>query len=221
MVLRILFTFTVLVFFACKDGNSEKTTEESKPEIASIKTDRFTVPKGNMDSIQLSSYKVENYKNEQVDNSIYYAADGGIQMKFTNDYENGQKTRVNWINASDTLVMYVTFTYGEDGRLMRTENYRPDGTYKNGFEHQWNEDGTEEAKGPIIDTLDFKPNAIYYYNEKNDQIRLVEYDENDSLIYNGYWKYLDYDDNGNWLERTVTRDDTLRRIEKRTITYNQ
>ena len=214
----------LIIVVACKKDQKKEITVEEEPRIQDIRLDRYQVKYGNIDSIILTSYILEKYDSlENVSSSVYYTSDDLVMMQFQNSYEDGKKTKADWVNASDSLVQYVEFTYGEDGKLSRSKTFGPDGIFRSGFIHEWRENGTVEAKGDLVDTdtAEFKPNAFYHYNEMEEVVRLKEFDAQDSLIYNGTYKYTERDTLGNWIERTTTSEDTIRRMEKRIIRYKQ
>jgi hypothetical protein len=187
-----------------------------------MKIERFNVANGNADSLTLASYIVKDFDSTGVETkSVYYSAKGDIMMQFENEYENGNKTKVNWINSKDTLVRYVLMTYDKDNRIQKSESFNAKGEFKEGYMHQWKDNGKIEEKGPIEKDGTFKPNSIYTYNDQQEFVSLVEYDENDSLYGTFRWKYIDLNDAKEWTTRHMFFNDTLRRIEKRNIVYQQ
>jgi hypothetical protein len=217
----LILTITIFTVLSCQEKKSKKepTTEKT---IESIKIERYSVQNGNSDSIAFSSYILKDFDENGIETkSVYYTTDNSIMMQFVNRYENGNKTRIDWVNAQDTLVKYVKNTYNEDNRLVKSESFNTNNEFQSGFIHQWKENGRIEEKGPIEEGKEFKPNAIYKYNDQQEFELLTEYDENDSLYATVKWKYLAFDENNEWTERHMVTNDTLNQIEKRIINYRK
>jgi hypothetical protein len=209
------------MILSCQEKKS-KMEVESAEVIESIKIERYSVRNGNPDSISFSSYIVKEFdKNGTETNSIYYSTDNSIMMQFVNQYENGNKSRIDWVNAKNTLVKYVKNSYDVNNRLVKSESFNTSNEFQSGFIHRWKENGQIEEKGPIIQGKEFKPNAIYTYNDQQEFELLTEYDENDSLYATVKWKYLAFDENNEWTERHMITNDTLNQIEKRIIIYRK
>ena len=217
----IIVTTTLLMILSCQEKIS-KTEVESAAVIESIKIERYSVQNGNPDSISFSSYIIKDFdKNGTETKSIYYSTDNSIMMQFVNQYENGNKTRIDWVNAKDTLVKYVKNSYDLNNLIVKSESFNTANEFQSGFIHQWKENGRIEEKGPIEEGKEFKPNAIYKYNDQQEFELLTEYDENDSLYATVKWKYLAFDENNEWTERHMITNDTLNQIEKRIINYRK
>ena len=218
----ILVLFLIGMLFSCKKkSNSDQPSDSENILFSSVELFRYNVSGGNLDSIKLSTSINKLYDSiGNVTKSIYYNADGDIMMQFINEYnENGLKSRVNWKNKKDSVVRYVKLTYDDNKRLARSEAFNPKNEFVSGFIHNWKDEGRVEEKGPILEGKEFKPNAIYFYNDKEEYEMLHEFDENDSLYYIAKWKYLKADSHNNWTERIMITRDTIRRLEKRTINY--
>ena len=215
-------TFLLLILI-CSCKSEKKEAEESEsitPLIASMKEERFNVKQGNADSISLGSYILRTYDSTGVETkSVYYRTDNSIMMQFMYSYEEGNKTGIQWVNAEDKVVRTVKNQFDENGKLIKSETYNADGEFREGYVHTWKENGTVEEKAPLVDGQPIKANAIYFYHPNNDLKMLHEFDDNDSLYYILKYKYTAKDDNGNWTERQFIANDTLRRIERRTISY--
>ena len=217
----MVFLIPILLLSCTNETQTEIDSTEPSPFLKSVRLERYSVAEGDPDSITLSTYILRTYNEEgQEAKSVYYSADNSVMMQFENTYQNGNKTQIDWVNAQGELVKYVKTTFNEKNELIRSESFSPEGEFKSGFIHNWKEDGRVEEKGPIEEDKPFKPNAIYFYNSKEDMIRLEEFDVNDSLYAIFQWKYLKYDDNGNWTEREMAFNDTLTRVEKREIEYD-
>lgn len=217
--MKQLFQLLIISFLISCSPYTEKS---ESPKFESIRLDRYAVKNGNPDSITLSSYIVRSYDEEGFEEkSIYYSTDNSIMMQFINEYQGGNKSRVNWVNQNEEIVRYVSMSYDENDRIIRSETFNPEDSFMSGFVHRWKEDGRIEEKAPIEEGADFKPNAIYIYDQKNEFDSLKEFDENDSLYYLGVWDYMQYDEFDNWTERRVISDDTIRRVEKRLIVYRK
>lgn len=213
-----LLTLSILTILSCQNQKSSSPSQWA--EIESIKVERYSVQNGNPDSISLSSYIIKEFDENRLETkSIYYSTDNSIMMQFINHYEDGNKTRIDWLNGLDSLIKYVKNTYNEDNKLIRSESFDTQNEFQSGFIHTWKENGRIEEKGPIEQGKDFKPNAIYTYNDQQEFESLVEYDENDSLYATVKWKYLLIDENNEWTERYMITNDTLNRVEKRIIKY--
>ena len=211
----------ILAVVSCQDKKTDpETTSEKRFE--SITVERYAVENGNPDSTSLSSFIKRDYDGEGLETkSIYYSSDSSIMMQFVNQYENGNKTQVDWVNGNDEKVKYVKMSYDSEGRIIRSESFDVSGEFESGFIHQWKDDGRIEEKGPIVEGQPFRPNSIYTYNAEQEFISLVEFDENDSLYGTFTWKYLNFDDTKEWTERQMLFNDTLVRIEKRKIQYQE
>jgi hypothetical protein len=215
--LWILSLLCILV--SCQEQNKKATTETAQ-KFASIKIERFRVANGNKDSVQLASYIMKDFDSTGLETkSVYYTSDGSIMMQFENEYTQGNKTKVRWINKENKLVKYVHMSYDENNRIVKSESFNPAGEFTTGFIHQWKEDGKIEEKGPITESGTFKSNSIYTYNDQQEFTSLVEYDENDSLYGTFRWKYIDFNEAKEWTKRYQFFNDTLTRIEKRKIVY--
>jgi|GEM_PF-4297101 len=211
----------IVLISSCQEKVANKN-EVTAILFDSIKLERYAVPKGNMDSISLSSYIMKYFDEKGTETkSIYYSSDNSIMMQFENEYENGNKTRVNWVNGKDEMVRYVKMTYNDKNRLIKSETFNTSDEFQTGFIHQWKDGGKTEEKGPIVEGEEFKPNAIYKYNDQQEFVSLVEFDENDSLYGTFQWKYTKFDKNNEWIKRQMIFDDTLVRIEKRLISYQK
>ena len=204
---------------SCKKNKSEPAAI-SDPIFETIRIDRYSIQNGNPDSLTLSSYILKAFDNEGYETkSTYYSSDNAIMMQFVNQYDKGNKTRVNWIDSNDSLVKYVKNSYNENNKIVKSESFSPTDEFLSGFIHRWKDNGKLEEKGPIISGKEFKPNAFYHYNDQNEFDRLKEYDENDSLYAVVQWKYMRFDDNNEWIERHMITNDTLNRVERRIIRY--
>ncbi len=211
----------IITVISCQEKRSQKELA-SDEVIESIKIERYSVRSSNPDSVSLSSYIVKDFnKKGNETKSVYYSTDNSIMMQFINQYENGNKTRVDWVDGQDQLVKYVKNTYDENGRLAKSESFNTSNEFQSGFIHKWKDNGRIEEKGPIEIGKEFKANAIYKYNEQDEFELLTEYDENDSLYATVKWDYLKFDDNNEWTERFMITNDTLNRIEKRIISYQK
>jgi hypothetical protein len=220
MKFQILLTLLLFGIYSCKDSSAEDTSKTKKAIFESIKNERFSVKKGNPDSTNLSNYIIETYSPQgQQLSSVYYALDNSVMMQFVNEFENGNKTKINWVNGQEQLVKYVKNTYNDQQQLIRSESFSPEGEFQSGFIHNWLEDGKIEEKGPIEEGKPFKPNAIYTYNENEEFELLKEYDANDSLYAVVKWNYTKMDEFDNWTERQMITNDVINQIEKRTIKY--
>ncbi|MEL6867417.1 MAG: hypothetical protein AAFP19_23530 [Bacteroidota bacterium] len=218
--------FTLLTFvmlLSCNQGENNPTKPSNDQAIfESIRVDRFAVKDGNPDSTTLSSYILRTFDEAGTETkSVYHSTDNAIMMQFVNNYEDGNKTRINWVNANDELVKYVKNTFNNDNRLIRSESFSPEHEFQSGFIHNWKDDGKVEEKGPIEEGQTFKPNAIYTYNDQEEFELLKEYDKNDSLYAVVRWNYVSNDELGNWTERQMITNDTINQIEKRSIKYKK
>lgn len=212
----IISAIAILAIVSCQKKKS------GKPIVESIKIERYSVRNGNPDSVSLSSYIVKDFnENGTESKSVYYSTDNSIMMQFVNRYENGNKTRVDWIDEQDRLVKYVKNTYDENGRLAKSESFNTSNEFQSGFIHKWKENGRIEEKGPIEIGKQFRPNAIYKYNDRDEFELLTEFDENDSLSATIKWNYIRFDEYNEWSERHMITNDTLNRIEHRVINYRK
>ena len=221
---RNLLLVWLLFFTACnQSGQPEKKIVPTDDEkIAAITMNRFSVSAGNVDSLSLSSFIEREYdRNGMETKSTYFSTDSTIMMQFINTYENGNKIKIDWKDASNTLVKYVKNSFNKDGKIIRSESFTPEGQFINGFLHQWKNNGKTEEKGPIEEGKPFKANAIYTYDDKDEFSELKEYDENDSLYAVVQWNYIKEDKNGNWTERHMITNDTINRVERRMISYRK
>ena len=215
--MTIIIAFLTIV--ACQKKNSKVKPEVGKT-FKSVKLERYSVKDGNPDSVSLASYITKEFDSIGLETkSVYYSSDNSIMMQFENEYENGNKTKIDWVNGKNEKVKYVKMIYDEDDKLVRSESYNLNDEFQSGFIHQWKDNGRTEEKGPIEEGKDFKPNAIYKYNEQQEMISLVEFDENDSLYGTFKWKYIEFNDDNQWTKRHMIFNDTLVRVEKREIRY--
>jgi len=208
---------------SCNQTGKEETKKLGRQHVMeSIRVDRSTVQNGNLDSISLSSYIMRTFDEEGKEiKSVYHSTDHSIMMQFVNTYEEGNKTRVNWVNADGELVKYVKNTFNEKNRLIRSESFSTENEFLSGFIHNWKEDGKIEEKGPIEEGIAFKPNAIYTYNDKEEFELLREFDQKDSLYAVVKWVYTDSDEYGNWSERQMITNDIINQVERREIKYRK
>ena len=221
---NLLLLVITLLLFSCSDNNDTSTTSTPNinEKIETIVINRFNVKDGNPDSLQSSGYIIEDFdENDNQVKAVYYTNDSTIMMQFINEYDNGNKVRVNWVNAQDTMIQYVKNTYNELNQLVKSETFGTDDKFKSGFIHRWKDDGMVEEKGPIEEGKAFRPNAIYTYRAKNEYIDLKEYDAKDSLYAVVEWQYTKEDASKNWTERRMITNKKLNRIEKRTIKYRE
>ncbi|SHH79960.1 hypothetical protein [Winogradskyella jejuensis] len=217
----IVITATLLMIISCQEKKSKSAVESAKV-FESIKIERYSVQNGNPDSISFSSYIVKDFDGNGTEiKSIYYSSDNSIMMQFENHYENGNKTRIDWINGNDKKVKYVKMSYDDNKRLVKSESFDTLDVFISGFIHKWKEDGRIEEKGPIEQGKEFKPNSIYTYNDQQEFESLVEFDENDSLYGTFRWKYFDFNEEKEWIVRQMLFNDTIVRIEKRNIRYQK
>ena len=218
----IILSISVLLMVVSSCRNlGESVNQEAKRGIFSKMTiDRYAVEDGNPDSIQLSSYIVKLYDDQGKESkAVYHSSDSSIMMQFINHYRDGMKNRIDWVNGDNEMVRYVKNTFDDDGRIIRSEAFNPPDTFISGFIHQWTNEGKVEQKGPIEEGKPFRPNARYYYNEKDEFELLLEYDADDSLYATVRWEYLAFDSLDNWIERNMITNDTLNQVEKRRISY--
>lgn len=215
--------FALLILASCNQNQDLKTSGEAdQPFFESIKVERYAVKNGNPDSITLSNYIKRAYDLDGKElKSVYHSTDNSIMMQFINEYEDGMKSRINWVNSEGELVRYVKNTYDENNRLVKSESFNPEGEFLSGFIHNWKENGKIEEKGPIEEGKAFKPNAIYTYNDMDEFELLKEYDANDSLYAIVKWKYTKTDASGNWIERQMITNDTINQLERRIIDYRE
>ncbi|RNC86383.1 MAG: hypothetical protein ED556_08810 [Winogradskyella sp.] len=207
----------IALLTSCNQNKGIKAEEVSV--LDNIKIERIRVYNGNKDSTSLSSYIIKEFDSLGTETkSTYYNADDSVMMQFNNEYTNGNKTKINWINKTNKLVRYVTMEYDGNGKIIKSESYKPSGDFIEGYMHKWKDNNKIEEKGPITDSV-FKPNSIYTYNQYDEFTSLVEYDENDSLYGTFTWKYIKLNPDKEWTERQMYFNDTLVRIEKRYLTY--
>lgn len=211
----------ICLLLICSCNNKPENKTAFKKDFSKIKIERYAIKDGNADSSSLSSYIIKDFNDEGLEaRSIYYTANNQIMMQFVNQFTNGNKTKIDWINGEGKKVKYVKMSYNEKDQIIKSESFNPNDEFVSGFIHQWKDNGRTEEKGPIEEGKPFKPNAIYKYNDQNEFISLVEYDENDSLYGKFTWDYLKFDDQNEWIERHMLFNDTIVRLEKRIISYS-
>ncbi|MCA0153472.1 hypothetical protein [Winogradskyella vincentii] len=209
----------LLLLTSCDNNRTEKKTEANN-NFSQIKIERYAVKEGNADNSSLASYIIKEFNDVGLEaKSVYYTADDQIMMQFVNQFNNGNKTQIDWINGEGDKVKYVKMTYNDKDELIKSESFNTKDEFVSGFIHQWKDDGKTEEKGPIEGTEPFRPNAVYKYNDQKEFVSLVEYDDNDSLYGKFTWNYLKFDNYNEWIERHMFFNDTLIRIEKRIFTY--
>lgn len=152
--------------------------------------------------------------------SEYRDGDGELQIRFVNTYENGLKTRVDWRRDDGSLALYVLNAYDEEGRLVESVQYAPDGTLRRGFRSVWSDDGLHRQNGPRP-TADepFVPNAFYRLNERGEEVELLESPDIDSLRTLFTYDYPERDVYGNWTVRRTRRDGVPSQIETRRFVH--
>ncbi|NQZ78625.1 MAG: hypothetical protein HRT61_21300 [Ekhidna sp.] len=215
----IALLFTLLCFLtACQQNRKEEAKKEKT--LAQIKIQRYSVVHQDLDSIVLSSTIIKEFDSLGKEaSSIYYDTRDSVMMQFENSYTNGNKTRVTWRNRNNIIVRYVNMTYNDDDKIIKSESYKQDGAFVEGYIHQWQDNYRTEKKGPITDST-FKPNSIYTYTDFDEFESLVEIDlANDSLYGRFHWEYVQFDENDEWLERRIYFNDSLTRLERREMKY--
>lgn len=221
--MKILPLILLAIMLSTSCQNANQTTDAHKKWsslISSERIERYSVNQGDVDSIRLSTYIIKSYDmNGRETQSTYFSNDGSIMMQFINEYQDSLKTKVIWKNAQDSLVRTVRLYYDNNGKINRSESYNKQGELIEGYLHRWKQNGKIEEKAPLEEDEEFRPNAIYYYNDQNEFSKLEEFDENDSLYYIAFWNYNEFNDDSLWTERVMVTRDTIRRVEKRIITY--
>lgn len=214
VVLSQIFIFIT----ACHQNKKDEAI--GMPSISKIKIERYRVTNEKKDTLTLSSYIIKEFDSlgNEV-RSIYYTKEDSIMMQFENSYTHGNKTKVTWRNKNNVIVRYVNMTYNKDGKIIKSESFKADGKFVEGYLHRWKDNGKIEEKGPLNDSI-FRPNSIYSYTDFNEFETLIEYDlVNDSLYGQFQWKYTEFDSNKNWLNREVYFNEKLTSLEKREIKY--
>ena len=152
--------------------------------------------------------------------SEYRDAEGELQMRFINTYEEGRKTRVDWRRDDGSLTLYVLNGYDDRGRVIESVQYAPDGTLRRGFQSRWSDNGLRRETGPLP-TADepFAPNSFYRLNARGEEVELLEFPEVDSLRTLFTYDYPERDAYGNWTLRRTSRDGVPSQIETRRIIY--
>lgn len=156
----------------------------------------------------------------RVATSEYRGADGEVQMRFVNTYEEDRKTRVDWRRDDGSLALYVLNEYDDRGRVIESVQYAPDGTLRRGFRSRWSYDGLQRETGPLPTAEEpFAPDSFYRLNARGEEVELLEFPEVDSLRTVFTYEYPERDAYGNWTLRRTSRDGVPSQIETRRIIY--
>lgn len=152
--------------------------------------------------------------------SEYRDGEGDLQMRFVNSYEGGLKTRVDWRREDNSLALYVINAYDDQGRMIESIQYAPDGTLRRGFHSRWSDDGLHRETGPLPSSdAPFEPDAFYRLNARGEEVELLEFPDVDSLRTLFTYDYPERDAYGNWTLRRTQRDGVPSQIETRRLVY--
>lgn len=146
---------------------------------------------GELESFTLYTRELTNTRIETFDRF------GELERFNIEYYEDGVRTRTDYLDANGDLTSYTSYRYNDDGNLARSVSYKPDGSFSSGTEYEY--DGDNIA-------------AYYYYNETGILLSYSRYerDEDGTVI-----SHSSYDADG--VPTTRTDYDSLSRTVKELV----
>lgn len=146
---------------------------------------------GELESFTLYTRELTNTRIETFDRF------GELERFNIEYYEDGVRTRTDYLDANGDLTSYTYYRYNDDGNLARSVSYNPDGSFSSGTEYAY--DGDNIA-------------AYYYYNETGILLAYSRYerDEDGTVI-----SHSSYDADG--VPTTRTDYDSLSRTVKELV----
>ena len=146
---------------------------------------------GELESFTLYTRELTNTRIETFDRF------GELERFNIEYYEDGVRTRTDYLDANGDLTSYTYYRYNDDGNLARSVSYNPDGSFSSGTEYAY--DGDNIA-------------AYYYYNETGILLAYSRYerDEDGTVISDS-----SYDADG--VPTTRTDYDSLSRTVKELV----
>jgi hypothetical protein len=221
---KLLLLFIITVFassckYETKKEENYKVNEKSELKIAKIKEENFDLRN---DSILFSGGTIENFNKD------------------------GNSIDVYWIGEKKDTILRFYRKYDESNKLIGAEYYEQGDTEPNRDTVYVNSDGlkveaslnTENQiswKSTITTDTNGNPVLKTYQNGKGEYRGLDSlFFNNQNLVIKGFYEnskgkrysirtyeYIRFDEQGNWTERKMFKNDTLNQKQVRTITYHE
>ncbi|MEO1218845.1 MAG: hypothetical protein AAFY45_35265 [Bacteroidota bacterium] len=218
-----LIVIILIALTSCKEekGNKKEIDNKSKIqlEIAKVKEENFDL---RSDSIIFNSATIENFD------------------------KNGNSIDVYWIGQEKDTVLKFYRKYDNDMKLIGAEYYEQGDTEpsrdtvyinSNGLKVEASLNSENQISWKSIITTDENGNPVLktYENGKGEYRGLDSlFFDNQNRVIKGFYKnskgkkystktyeYVQSDDQGNWTERKMFKNDTLNQKQVRTITYHE
>ncbi len=145
--------------------------------------------------------------------TIYYNLLGEVDYKDVYKYDAQGKKIGSEFYEGGKQTMYYDYSYDEKDQMILSEAYRIE-TDSFVYNTAWRYNQDTTRSGYINDEGKFVAQYIYIKNESDDDLQAI-YIRRDGSLNKTEYSYTEHDTDGEWLERTASRDGEIYAIETR------
>ncbi len=165
---------------------------------------------------------VASYTYDKANNLIVYSehnASGGVYRKETYSYDDrGNKTKSIRYQPNGRVDQIKTFQYDSIGNNTRTELYYKEDQLEERYDYQYDKAGKVKVYIRYAGDLSLITKFYYTRDDQGNPLTETRYYADTKLRQKFSYSYQ-YDSSGNWIHKTVYRNDTPEFIYQRAYTY--
>ena len=193
-----------------------------KGDVKSIKYRAYdaTVRFGEIEKENRKYYDEAYFNDEgnQVE-TIFYNPDGGINWKYTYEYdEEGNNVRVIEYKSDGSINSKYTSEYDEEGNQVGMIKYKSDGSIDRKYTNEYDEEGNQVETIFYMSDGKIRWKDTYEYDEEGNEVEKITYDSDGSIDYKYTYEY-EFDIEKNWTSKITFEDDVATTVAEREFEY--
>ncbi|MDG1332486.1 MAG: hypothetical protein P8P74_09165 [Crocinitomicaceae bacterium] len=226
--MRFLTVFiVVLVFYGCEgqvdsslDENDAVEAIDDKNILTEVITRTYSAKVVNdepaIDTLQQIQSVTSDSEGKEIENTFYNLDMSISWLDLYIHDENGNKIGSDYYDKGKDNTIYYTYDIDSKGRRTFYQAYdkKTDALLFNGAT-MYNESGTKKRDGYVDEKGEFICTFEYQLDENGKELGYLYIDNLSGEKYPSSYKYVDYNDDDEWIKRYVVSDGKVQSIEMR------
>ena len=210
-----------LIVISCEneEGKTTNASETAKQEIAKIEEENYDLRN---DSVIFNSATIENFDVNGNSIDVYWIGEGrDTVLRFYRTYDENKKLiGAEYYEEGDTEPSRDTVYTNADGQKVEASlNAQNQISWKSTFT-------TDDRGNPVLKTYEngkgeYRGLDSLYFDEENREVKGFYKNSKGKRYGVRTYAYVKSDENGNWTERQMFVDDSLRQKQVRILTYHE
>jgi hypothetical protein len=227
--LQAVFVFSLFItgcflIISCSNENVKNSLSEQNlnGKVKSMTVTTFPVDESGkiIDSnfLEKTSYRYDSQGNK-IEEIHYYPDSVSDLITFKYDL-NGKKVEKRWLDSNDELDHLATFTYDKKGHKIEKRWSETNGNLMKKATYSYDKHGNKTTEEIISIEDSMSERRTFIFDNRHNLIEETQYNSDDSITHWYSYKYLEFDQAGNWLKRLQSEKNIPITLTIRVIEYS-